>query len=759
MPKQKVLVFTTSYAPFIGGAEIAIQEITRRLRDRFDFFIVTSRFRRDLPRREILPEGTVIRIGFGNRFDKWLLPFFVLWGVPSISTSAGPTAVGSKTKVAEVILLGVDVSQGALVAAILKLLCPKAFFIFNIQYGYGNERIKKGRLGLINLALRFILNKADYVTAISNYLLDLARKYGYRGLAEVTPNGVDIQKFSVRGGAAFGGKNLKNKVIITTSRLVLKNGIDILIRAVAEVKKTLPEIRCHILGDGPERQKLEKLTKDLNLEKKIKFFGHVPYNEIPQYLHEADIFVRPSRSEGMGNSFIEALAAGLPIIGTPVEGILDIIEDGKTGFFAKVSDFQDLANKIIFVLNNRQLADFTVKNGTVMISEKFSWDKIAESYRAIFSKSSVTRKKFKIVIATPLYPPDIGGPATYSKLLADELPKSGIKAEIASFGSVRRLPKIIRHAVYFLKILNLGRRADVIFAQDPVSVGFPAAIAAKILRKKFLLKVVGDYAWEQGTQRFGVKALLDEFLNKKYGFGVELLRKIQKFTANQATFIIVPSFYLKKIVMAWGIKEDKIRVIPNAFEEQNFELSREEARKELNLSGVIAVSVGRLVPWKGFEALIEIAKEIKSQVPDFRLFIIGSGPKEIQLKKLIKNLNLEDVVFLTGSKSKTETFKYLKAADLFILNTAYEGLSHALLEALAAGTSVITTDVGGNPEIIIHEKNGILVEYNDKTALKNRILELINTPEKRRFLSENGKESLKKFNKETMLKETIKLLI
>src|SRR3989338_9957691 len=93
-----------------------------------------------------------------------------------------------------------------------------------------------------------------------------------------------------------------------------------------------------------------------------------------------------------------------------------------------------------------------------------------------------------ILICTGIYPPDIGGPATYSKLLFDELPKRGVGVDVLSFGQVRHLPKIIRHIIYFFKALKIGKRADIIFAQDPVSVGLPAMLAAKILRKKIYIE-------------------------------------------------------------------------------------------------------------------------------------------------------------------------------------------------------------------------------------------------------------------------------
>jgi glycosyltransferase involved in cell wall biosynthesis len=116
----------------------------------------------------------------------------------------------------------------------------------------------------------------------------------------------------------------------------------------------------------------------------------------------------------------------------------------------------------------------------------------------------------KLVIATPLYPPESGGPATYAKLLTEHLSadESGAHERdfvaLVKFSDVRHLPKIIRHSAYFFKVLKAGRSADVILALDPVSTGFPAALAAGMLRKPFVVKIVGDFAWEQGRQRFGI---------------------------------------------------------------------------------------------------------------------------------------------------------------------------------------------------------------------------------------------------------------
>ncbi len=688
--KPAVLVFSTAYFPFVGGVEVAVEQVVNRLKDRFDFVIFTSRMRRDLPKNEVRNEGLVVRIGFGNKFDKFLLPILGIWAAHKF-----------KKDKQKIILWGMDLSFGALAAALFKFLNQKIPFVFTIEYGYGNERIASGRLGAIGLAFRFILMQADYATAISNYLLNLCKQYSYIGEEAVIHNGVDLEKFTNQES------RIGNRVIISTSRRVYKNGLDILEKAFEIVKKQFPDAELKIVSD-------------------------VPYDELPKYLWKADIFVRPSRSEGMGNSFIEALAAGLPIIGTPVGGILDIIEDGKTGLFAKVNDPKDLADKIKLLLEDKKLATKIVENGRKMIAERFTWDKIAAQYAETFNSQLNIKKR--VLIATGIFPPESGGPATYSKILLDELPKENFGVRVLSFSSFKRYPKILRHILYFIKALRLGKNADIIFAQDPASVGLPAMLAAKILRKKFILKIVGDYAWEQGAQRFGVKEVLDDFLDKKYGWQVEFLRKIQKFVTNHAEKIIVPSEYLKKIVEKWGISSEKIHVVYNAFDAPGLNISKENARKQLWISGKILVSAGRDVPWKGFQTLRNLMPEISRQIPNAKLFILSNEPRE-------------------------QLLLYLRAADVFVLNTAYEGFSHLILEAMVMGAPVITTNVCGNPELVENGVSGVLTEFNDKDALKNSILKLLKDEKLAQKLTSAAFQKSKEFSKERMINETIKILL
>ncbi|MBI2108854.1 MAG: glycosyltransferase [Parcubacteria group bacterium] len=376
-------------------------------------------------------------------------------------------------------------------------------------------------------------------------------------------------------------------------------------------------------------------------------------------------------------------------------------------------------------------------------------------------------QKGRVLLATPLYPPDIGGPATYAKLLETELPSRNIHITIVSFSSVRKLPKIIRHLVYFLIICFRATEAEIIYALDPVSVGFPALIVSKLLRKKFLLRIAGDYAWEQYQVQNEKRKMKntdgkfitpEEFQERKFDFVTEARRKIEHLVARNAGHIVVPSEYLKKIVQQWGIEGLKIKVIYNSFEFSASLAPKENVREKLGMHGTVIFSAGRLVPWKGFSALIDVIAELKKEIPDIKLYIAGDGPERETLKLQVTSYKLQDVVFLVGRLSSGMLTEYIRAADIFVLNTGYEGFSHQLLEVMALGTPIITTNIGGNSELIENQKEGLLVSYNDKSEIKNAVKTLLKNGAMRNDLIKNGIEKAKSFSKEKAIESLVTLL-
>lgn len=334
------------------------------------------------------------------------------------------------------------------------------------------------------------------------------------------------------------------------------------------------------------------------------------------------------------------------------------------------------------------------------------------------------------MIAADIFPPESGGPATYAVTLANELVKKGDDVIVVSLNPksdksildnrVKLYPvfcqqKFLRYAHYFWLLFWQARKCDVVYAMGPVNAGWPASIIAHRLKKKFVVKVVGDYAWEQGQIRFGVKDGIDDFQGKNnYGFFVQCFKWIESFTVKQADKVIAPSQYLKKIVLGWGAREKNIGIIYNEVEFKIAEPIKHDGEKWL-------VSVGRLMPWKGMDVLIDVIFDISGKFPQagWKLKIIGDGPEMNNLKKKVTGNHLTDVVQLVGNLSHDKTLDYIASADVFILNSAYEGFSHVLMEAYNQGVPVLASRAGGNEEMV---SGDYLFEYNDKEEIKNKIL-------------------------------------
>ncbi|MEK7208360.1 MAG: glycosyltransferase family 4 protein [Patescibacteria group bacterium] len=411
---MKILIFTTAYLPFVGGAELAIKEITERLspltrgalrlpsrRRGVSFTLITARFRRALPKRERIGAVEVYRVGWGCFCDKWFLPL-----------RAFRLAGRLERKEHFDVVWSMMASQASIAAAWFKKAFPDKRLALTLQEGDEEGHLKRYVFGNDFLYRLLILprhlsvfKRADVITAISHYLAERARRNNPRAPVAVIPNGVNLERFKMYD-LRFKkeelkqklGLKLEDKVVITTSRLVEKNGIGDLIEAM----HYLPEhVRLLVLGSGPLEKSLKLKTSSLKLANRVRFAGHIPHEQLPQYLHIADVFCRPSLSEGMGTSFIEAMAAGVPVVATAVGGIPDFLHDpsfprtvlgsgertvlGKqTGLFCEVGSPKSIAEKISLLLSDDTLREMIVRNASKMVMERYDWDGIAEKMATAF---------------------------------------------------------------------------------------------------------------------------------------------------------------------------------------------------------------------------------------------------------------------------------------------------------------------------------------------------------------------------------------
>jgi len=384
---MKIIIFSTAYYPYIGGAEVAVKEITDRIVSA-EFEMITVRLKKSDAREEQIGKIKVYRLGFGlGRIDKFLFPF----------RAANLANKLHKEKKYDIIW-SIMASFSGFAALFFKKKNLDVKFLLTLQEGDDLGKIER-KVWLARFWFKQIFTKADYIQCISNYLAQWARKMGAVCPVEVVPNGANFQ-FSIFNFQTIPNDTIFNfkkqlgitnneKVILTTSRLVKKNGLADLVEAVALcVMRYALCVTLVICGTGVELNNLKSKIKNLKLENRVKFVGFVPLLELSGYYAAADVFCRPSLSEGLGNSFLEAMAAEVPVVATPVGGIPDFLEDGKTGWFCKVRDPQSIAEKIQYILDekNKDEVEWVVKNAKELVEKKYNWDNIAIQMNNIFNK-------------------------------------------------------------------------------------------------------------------------------------------------------------------------------------------------------------------------------------------------------------------------------------------------------------------------------------------------------------------------------------
>jgi glycosyltransferase involved in cell wall biosynthesis len=274
---------------------------------------------------------------------------------------------------------------------LLRLMGVKVPYVLNLQDGDPFERVF-GRLFILPFKplLLYGFRHATVVQTLSHYLAAWAKKAGYRGTIEVIPNGADVKRF-----IEAQPRDIQRKEgdiwLVTSSRLVHKNAVDDVIRSLAFLT---PNIKFLILGVGEEEKALRALVKSQKVEDRVVFQGYVSHADLPGYLKACDIFIRPSRTEGFGASFPEAMAAGLPVIATQEGGIADFLFDAKrnpekptTGWAVDKDTPEQIAEAVKEIFNNPEQTKRVIENARELVSKSYDWDLIAKDMKEkVFSR-------------------------------------------------------------------------------------------------------------------------------------------------------------------------------------------------------------------------------------------------------------------------------------------------------------------------------------------------------------------------------------
>ncbi len=306
-----------------------------------------------------------------------------------------------------------------------------------------------------------------------------------------------------------------------------------------------------------------------------------------------------------------------------------------------------------------------------------------------------------LLITTGIFPPDVGGPATYVPRIAKELDQTGWNVEVLTLGTA-------------------DADRDFSFPVRRIPAGFPGRLRAgwRVLRKRtrwadrvyvngleldrflwgwgcstpVVQKIVGDRSWERYRNKHRGPRDIDSYQSTTPPPLTWLERTVQRMIARDARRVIVPSRYLEEIVHRWGVPKARTRVVYNTAHPPD---SIPENTLDWPGGDPKLLTVGRLVPWK---RTVDLIRRVGS-VPGAGLVVLGDGPRMPACRDAVREAHLEDRVRLAGNVHKRTVWQHLLRSDLFLLHSTYEGFPHVLLEAMATGTPALVSGSGGSREL------------------------------------------------------------
>jgi glycosyltransferase involved in cell wall biosynthesis len=331
----------------------------------------------------------------------------------------------------------------------------------------------------------------------------------------------------------------------------------------------------------------------------------------------------------------------------------------------------------------------------------------------------------RVLVVSGIWPPDVGGPASSSPELAELLLGRGHVVSALTTAAApppaasypvhwvgRSLPPGVRHAAFVARVARLAREADVVYTASVLGRSAAGCVAA---RTPYVVKLPDDPAFERARRLGLYDGDLDGFQRHGGGLRVRALRRVRDLALRRAARVVCPSAYLAALAAGWGVRQERLVVVPNPAPALPELAAAEEVRARLGLGPGerVLVSAGRLNAQKA----LHVALEALARLEGVSLVLAGDGELRDALAARAGELGLDVRVRFAGSLPRVEVLALFRAADAVLLSSAWENFPHVLVEALAVGTPVVATRVGGVAEIVEDGVSGLLVPAGDPEAL------------------------------------------
>ena len=292
---------------------------------------------------------------------------------------------------------GIDIihSHWIIPQGLIGAICSKIHKIPHIATVHGSDvNMVKNNVFLKNI-VSFIIKNSCCITVNStftkNLIMDIINKSNENKI-EIIPMGIDLDRFAPVNNISLKKKYTEGNLLLFVGRLIDWKGANYLVEAMKDVVIACPKTKLLIVGDGPEKPELEKMTSKLRLTNIVYFIGEIKSTDVVKYYSAADVFIIASivvdgHTEGLGVVTIEAMACGTPVIGSNVGGIPDVIKDGYNGFLVPERSPKEISQRIIQILSDKELERKFIRNGLITVKNKFSWGMVSDKFINVFQSN------------------------------------------------------------------------------------------------------------------------------------------------------------------------------------------------------------------------------------------------------------------------------------------------------------------------------------------------------------------------------------
>lgn len=577
----------------------------------------------------------------------------------------------------------------------------------------------------------------------------------FEQFVEVRQEGIEVDAFRPKPerraeDRATWGVGADDVLIAAAARLTPLKGLDNLLLALSEIAPDAPQVRVVIAGEGEDRSRLAQLAEHLGLGEKVQFAGHM--ESVAPLLNAADVFCHPSLADGLPNSVVEALAAGLPVVGSNVGAIPELLRDGA-GIVTSVHDIKALIAALRKLIST---PDLRVEMGMRALQNSSQYS-LSHHTRLLANRLAeefeIYRSAPMAVVAPPPAPPKetatpvlflmtclrTGGEETEIGILSQYLSRNEFRPRVLSCYAVNESAPVMSK----LEALRIpvdttchGLRS----AEDKIDY------IAQVIRKEQIRVVVACQDTAIATAVFERLDSPDCRLIEHGGITSEPLRSSKRYTA-------------RYVGVSRAIAESAATVMPNPaavsflpsmVDTADYEAQdRDWLRRGYGFEGSCMVAfVGRLDAKKGVHILVDSAAELLPNHPNLRFLVVGGADafqqeyaRDVMLYAKQRIGSLDRQFVFTGSR--TDVARLLTAVDIVVLPSKGEGMSHVINEAGAAGRAVIATDDGAAREQLEDGECGLLIPKDDRPALTAALKRLIGDEELRERLGRGLKQRVR----------------